>query len=257
MRKFIPVLVMALMIPPMISAEVNAGEIDSTHIACIQTGQDILGVLNLECNISTEQFESDPDYQVQYSSNGKSWKNVKDKDPFIFRNSGECSGNDDLSVQPLVEPIEPECLVLRLMYEPSKVGNFFLRLAVVLNNQEYLSNSVAYEASDELLAEQVESRAIDARNRSYSLLVKWPYKIPVGTPYGLSISSKEKYSGVCTLRAVTGSPVSFQNFKIKNGKAKVPLRGLKVGNSHVNISCRQSSGSGPYASSYADVYFSR
>ena len=257
MRKLIPVLVLCLMVPPLFSTEVHADEVDRTHIACMQTGQDILGLLNLQCNISTESNESDPDYQVQYSTNGKSWKNVNDKDPFIFRNGGECSGNDDLRVEPLIEPVAPECLVLRLMYEPTKIGAFWLRLAVVLNNQEYLSNSVSFDATEELLAEQAESKAIDARNRSYSLLVKWPYKIPVGTPYRLLISSKDKYSGVCTLRSVTGSPVSFQNFNIKNGKAKVSLRGLKVGNAHVNISCRQSSGSGPYASSYADVYFSK
>jgi hypothetical protein len=257
MRKFFSVLVLSLFLAPLTGNFATAQDIDTSHIACFETTQDILGLLNLECNISTEEVQSEPFYQMQISYDKKTWKNVESTKPFIFNDYYECPASEQIKIAPLLNPVSPQCFVFRLMYQPIKVGGFSLRLNAVLDETEYLSNSVDYIATNELLAEQTESRAIDARNRSYVLSVKWPNKIPVATPYNLVVTSKDKYSGICTIRSITGSPISLQKFNMKNGLGKTSLRGLKTGNARVNISCKKSSGSGPYASSHADVYFSK
>ncbi|CAN2175074.1 hypothetical protein MCEMRE239_00142 [Candidatus Nanopelagicaceae bacterium] len=142
-------------------------------------------------------------------------------------------------------------------FEPAKLGAIFLRLNVDLDGIKYISNAVPFEITSEVIAEQAEARAIDARNRAFILTVKWPYKIPVGIPYKLTVQSKDKYSGICTIKSIVGSPISFLTFNMKRGLGKTSIRGLRTGNAHVNISCKQASGSGPYASAYADVYFSK
>lgn len=257
MRKVVAFLLLTLLLPPTVAKNAAAAEVNTNHIVCFETTQDILGLLNLECNISTEEVQSEPYYQMQISFDGKTWKDVVDKKPYIFSNDYECSSNEERKIAPLLNPISPQCFVFRLMYEPTKIGKFSLRLSAVLEEIEYLSNSVAYVATRELLEEQTKSRAIDARNKSYALTVKWPFKIPVGIPHSLIVTSKDKYSGACTMRTVVGSPISVQKFNMKNGSGKVLLRGLKTGNARINISCKKSSGSGPYASSFADVYFSK
>jgi len=255
MRKLLFILFLNLAIAPVYINSADAQSIDSTHIICAERTQDILGLLNLDCKISAEDIKSDPVYQVQISYDGKIWKDVQDTRPHLYRDWQECISNEGQQIAPLSNPKSPQCFEFNLMYEPGKAGKFSLRLHAFLENSEYVSNSVPFEATEELIAEQAESRAIDARNRSYSLTVKWPYKISVGVPHTLFVTSKDKYSGYCTIRSVIGSPISIQNFTIKNGAGRVSLRGLKIGNAHVNISCKQASGSGPYASSFADVYF--
>jgi hypothetical protein len=257
MKKISVALLFSLFLSLLVVNHAKAQTVNTTHIICFETTQDILGLLNLECNISTDEVQSDPYYQMQISFDGKSWKDTVDTKPFLFNDYYECPSSEEKKIAPLLNPTSPQCFVFRLMYQPLKVGSFSLRLAAVLDETEYLSNSVDYFATKELIAEQQESRAIDARNRSYVLSVKWPYKIPVGTPYNLVVTSKDKYSGTCTIRSITGSPISLQKFNMKNGSGKTKLRGLKTGNARVNITCKKSSGSGPYASSYADVYFSK
>jgi hypothetical protein len=260
MKKAQVILLLILFLSSTITANAAEAEVDTNHIVCLESfpGTMTLGNLYLDCYLSANSDGSEPTYQLQVSYNGKDWKLANYKDYWRTQElPGECSTEQVWKVAPLTTPIEPVCFHFGLEYWPLKAGKFFLRLFVSYQSKSYESIAVPFVATAELISEQAEARAIDARNRAYSLLVKWPYKIPVGIPYKLTVQSKEKYSGVCAIRTVVGSPISYQKFNMKNGVGKTTLRGLKVGNARVNISCKQNSGSGPYASAYADVYFSK
>jgi len=259
MKKAQVTLLLILFLSSIITANAVEEEVDTTHIVCLESFPETwrLGNVYLDCYLSANTDGSDPTYQLQVSYNGKDWKLANYK--YYWRTQelpGECSTEQVWKVEPLSTPMAPVCFHFGLEYWPLKAGKFFLRLFVSYD-KSYESNSVYFEATPELISEQAEARANDARNRAYSLIVKWPYKIPVGIPYRLTVQSKEKYSGICAIRTVVGSPISYQKFNMKNGVGKTTLRGLKVGNARVSIACKQNSGSGPYASAYADVYFSK
>jgi len=236
-----------------------AASIDNTHIACYEIDAMVLGTIRLECNINLDGVQSDPQFKIQISGDGKNWKDAPDSDRITFTVNSACTNLYGIKIapSPLENPTNPQCQGFRIDFEPVKPGSIFLRLNVDLDAIRYVSNAVPFEVSSEVIAEQAEARAIDARNRAFILTVKWPYKIPVGIPYKLTVQSKDKYSGICTIKSIVGSPISYLTFNMKNGVGKTSLRGLRTGNAHVNISCRQASGNGPYASAYADVYFSR
>ena len=259
MKKAQATLLLMLFLSSIITANAVEAEVDTTHIVCLESfpGTMTLGNVYLDCYLSANTDGSDPTYQLQVSYNGKDWKLANYKDYWRTQElPGECSTEQVWKVESLSTPTAPVCFHFGLEYWPLKAGKFSLRLFVSYD-KSYQSNSVHFEATPELISEQAEARANDARNRAYSLIVRWPYKIPVGIPYKLTVQSKEKYSGICAIRTVVGSPISYQKFNMKNGVGKTTLRGLKVGNARVNISCKQNSGSGPYASAYADVYFSK
>ena len=63
----------------------------------------------------------------------------------------------------------------------------------------------------------------------------------------LTVKAGQKYSGTCSLIRTAGAMIQVSNFKIKTGKGSFQLRGLQLGQTRLNLSCKQPSGSGPYA----------
>ena len=87
----------------------------------------------------------------------------------------------------------------------------------------------------------------DYENRFVPLTVNWPNTVRIGIPYKLIVKAGQKYSGACKLIRTAGAMIQVTNFNIKTGKGSFQLRGLQLGQTRLNLSCKQPSGSGPYA----------
>lgn len=109
------------------------------------------------------------------------------------------------------------------------------------------SNEVMIDIGASLVSEYNEMKKKDYENRFVPLTVNWPNTVRIGIPYKLTVKAGQKYSGTCKLIRTAGAMIQVSNFKIKTGKGSFQLRGLQLGQTRLNLSCKQPSGSGPYA----------
>jgi hypothetical protein len=109
------------------------------------------------------------------------------------------------------------------------------------------SNEVKINIGASLVSEYNEMKKRDYENRFVPLTVNWPNTVRIGIPYKLTVKAGQKYSGTCSLIRTAGAMIQVSKFKIKTGKGSFQLRGLQLGQTRLNLSCKQPSGSGPYA----------